>query len=105
MSKDPDSKQRKALTALPTANTYEVGYGKPPLASRFKPGRSGNPRGRPRGAKNRPPPPALNEERLKSIILDEAYRAVTVNDAKGPVTIPMAQAIVRSLAVNAAKGN
>lgn len=29
----------------------EVGYGKPPKHSRFKPGKSGNPRGRPRGAR------------------------------------------------------
>jgi hypothetical protein len=31
---------------------YEVGYGKPPHQSRFRPGESGNPRGRPRSAKN-----------------------------------------------------
>ena len=31
----------------------EVGYGKPPIERRFKPGRSGNPRGRRRGSKNR----------------------------------------------------
>jgi hypothetical protein len=31
---------------------YEVGYGKPPRHTRFKPGRSGNPRGRPSGSKN-----------------------------------------------------
>ncbi|MCK1473591.1 hypothetical protein IVB27_01915 [Bradyrhizobium sp. 197] len=29
-----------------------VGYGRPPLHSRFKPGRSGNPRGRPKGRLN-----------------------------------------------------
>ncbi|TQF33475.1 DUF5681 domain-containing protein [Bradyrhizobium sp. UNPA324] len=29
-----------------------VGYGKPPLHSRFKPGQSGNPKGRPRGRLN-----------------------------------------------------
>ena len=28
-----------------------VGYGRPPVATRFMPGRSGNPRGRPKGAK------------------------------------------------------
>jgi hypothetical protein len=28
-----------------------AGYGNPPLETRFRPGRSGNPRGRPRGAK------------------------------------------------------
>lgn len=31
---------------------YDVGYAKPPRHSRFKPGVSGNPRGRSRGAKN-----------------------------------------------------
>jgi Family of unknown function (DUF5681) len=34
---------------------YRVGYGKPPLETRFKQGQSGNPRGRPRGAKTSPP--------------------------------------------------
>lgn len=31
---------------------YEVGYCKPPKASRFKPGKSGNPKGRPKGHNN-----------------------------------------------------
>jgi hypothetical protein len=31
---------------------YEIGYKKPPEHTRFKKGHSGNPRGRPRGAKN-----------------------------------------------------
>jgi hypothetical protein len=31
---------------------FEVGFGKPPRSTRFKPGQSGNPAGRPRGAKN-----------------------------------------------------
>ncbi len=30
---------------------YEVGYGKPPVATRFKKGVSGNPRGRPKGSR------------------------------------------------------
>ncbi|WP_368507586.1 DUF5681 domain-containing protein [Bradyrhizobium lupini] len=30
------------------SGNYEVGYGKPPRERRFKPGRSGNPRGRPK---------------------------------------------------------
>lgn len=30
---------------------YEVGYGKPPKRTRFKKGQSGNPKGRPKGAK------------------------------------------------------
>jgi hypothetical protein len=34
------------------AGDYAVGYGRPPLHTRFKPGHSGNPRGRPKGPKS-----------------------------------------------------
>ena len=39
-------------TDSPEITNYAVGYGKPPLTRRFKSGRSGNRRGRPRGSKN-----------------------------------------------------
>ena len=35
-----------------TKDNYEIGYGKPPRHAGFKKGQSGNPRGRPPGAKN-----------------------------------------------------
>jgi hypothetical protein len=94
------SEKGRALSARPG---YEVGYAKPPEATRFKPGQSGNPRGRPKGSKNKRP--ALYEERMKGIILDEAYRGIQVRDGDRNVTIPMAQAVMRSIAVNAAKGH
>jgi hypothetical protein len=85
---------------------YDVGYGKPPLTTRFRRGQSGNPSGRRKGSiKKRPALPARNDERLKTIILEEAYRSISINDPNGQIDIPMAQAVVRSLAVNAAKGN
>lgn len=93
------SKPSKSFMARPG---YEVGYAKPPANTRFKPGQSGNPRGRPKGSKNKRP--GLHEERLKDIILDEAYRGICVRDGDRNVTMPMAQAIVRSMALNAAKG-
>jgi hypothetical protein len=35
-----------------TARTYEVGYGRPPVHTRVKPGQVLNPRGRPKGQRN-----------------------------------------------------
>jgi hypothetical protein len=34
------------------SRTYQVGFAKPPIATRFRKGQSGNPAGRPRGSKN-----------------------------------------------------
>jgi hypothetical protein len=84
---------------------YEVGYGRPPAASRFEKGQSGNPKGRPRGSKNRTTSTSPNEELMKAIFREEAYRMVSVNDGQGQVMMPMVQAVARSIAVRAAKGD
>jgi len=86
---------------LPVAGSHEVGYGKPPKDKRFVKGTSGNPRGRPKGSKNKP---TVELERLKNILVEEAYREVEIQDKNGPVSMPVVQAAMRSLAVKAAKG-
>jgi hypothetical protein len=74
---------------------YEVGYGKPPHHTRFKSGQSGNPRGRPSGAKN------------LSTLLNEALNepVVVVTENGGRKRISKRQASFKQLVNEAAKGN
>lgn len=44
--------KRKRRKSDVGGDEYQVGYGKPPKHTRFKPGRSGNPKGRPKGVRN-----------------------------------------------------
>lgn len=87
---------------LPPSGDNDVGYAKPPKHTRFKPGQSGNPRGRPKGAKNKGP---KSLTKLRDLAIREANREVTIQDKQGPVSMPVIQAALRSLALKAAQGN
>ena len=63
-----------------------MGYGKPPPHTRFKKGQSGNPRGRPAGAKN-----------LKTLLTDALNEPVVVTENGGHRKITKRQAIVTQL--------
>ena len=57
-------------------NGYQVGYGRPPRHTRFKPGQSGNPKGRPRQPKS--VGQMLRETVSRPITLTENGRRKTV---------------------------
>jgi len=86
----------QANTKKSPSPTYEVGYGKPPVPTRFRKGQSGNPSGRPKRKAT---------ERAKEIALQEAYRLVPVREGDKIVKMPAIQAVHRSQIALAAKGN
>jgi len=73
---------------------YEVGYGKPPRHSRFAKGQSGNPQGRPSGAKNFS---TLLTEALNELV------AIAENGARRKIS--RCQVIIRQLVKRAEKGD
>ena len=58
------------------AGDYEVGYGRPPVAGRFKVGNVGNPKGRPK--KKKTVGQLIEEGMLTRIVLEENGRSRTV---------------------------
>jgi hypothetical protein len=63
-----------------------VGYGRPPRHTRFLPGRSGNPKGRPKGSKN-----------FSTLFSEELARPVTLTENGKRCRMPKRQALAKQL--------
>ena len=70
---------------------YEIGYGKPPKHTRFKPGECGNPRGRPKATRNLKTD--LAEELAECIPISEGGRRRAVSKQRGMVKQLIAKAL------------
>jgi hypothetical protein len=86
------AKKKKA----PVQDSAPVGYGKPPVHSRFRKGQSGNPTGKRRHGE---------AERAQALIWKEAYRSLTLREGDKLTRMPALQAVARSLMTCAVKGN
>ncbi len=73
---------------------YEVGYGKPPQSTRFRPGQSGNPRGRRKDRRN-----------FKTYLHEELETKVTVTKDGRQRTMMKVQLIATQLVNTAVKGD
>jgi hypothetical protein len=77
----------------PPGAASEIGYCRPPMHSRFQPGQSGNPRGRPKG------PRSIEK------VLRQALERRVPDPRGGGGKITMLQLIAEGLVVGAAKGD
>jgi Family of unknown function (DUF5681) len=73
---------------------YAVGYGRPPHHTRFKPGRSGNPKGRSKGTKN-----------LKTDLMEELSERICISEGGKSKRLSKQRALLKSLAAKAIKGD
>ena len=73
---------------------YDVGYGKPPKSGQFKKGQSGNPKGRPKGAKG-----------VKAILKRELESSITVRERGREVRLSKAEVLAKGLMGDALKGD
>jgi len=76
------------------ANDHDEGYGKPPKHSQFKPGASGNPKGRPKGGRN-----------LKSDLHDELSEKIKIKEGGQPKTVTKQRAMLKTLTAKAVHGD
>lgn len=85
----------------PDDGDEKVGYGKPPKHSQFKKNTSGNPKGRPPGAKNKP----AKSDQMAAMFWQECARPVKLKQGDRTEEMPTLRAVIRRTANEAMQGN
>ena len=86
------SKGRSKGEESPPPTDYSVGYGRPPIASRFKSGVSGNTRGRPKGSRNLKT--QIEEAMTAHIAIQEGTKTKRVSRIAGVVLRQLQKALM-----------
>ena len=88
----------------PALTEWKVGPGKPQVEYRFWKGQSGNPARRPR--RTGAPGDRLRgaDEPMRQVILDEAYRMITVRQGHSEIEMSMNRAVFRAIGLSALQG-
>lgn len=76
------------------ASAYEVGFRRPPKKTQFKPGESGNKRGRPKGNKN-----------FKTDFLEEFQERIVIREGDRSKKVTKQRAYVKKIYNDSMKGN
>lgn len=82
------------MTKQTNGATYPIGYKRPPAHSRFKPGVSGNPSGRPKDSKN-----------FKTLLNEILNEQISLQVGSNSRKVSKREAITRRLIIGALKGD
>jgi hypothetical protein len=93
-STDPPAEPGEAGAAPAAEPAYAVGHGRPPQHSRFQPGRSGNPKGRPRGVRS-----------VGDLVRKIVAAPVTISEGGRTRRAPRLEAILLRIAADAVRGD
>jgi Family of unknown function (DUF5681) len=76
------------------SDSYEIGFRKPPVQTRFQKGKSGNPKGRPKGSKN-----------FKTDLIEELQERISVREGERVKKITKQRALVKTVLAKGLKGD